>query len=143
MPIQPTTNPASGLCASRRVLIVEDDPRVRSALSELLAASDGLCVGGLAATASAAAAAAERAVLDVALVDVLLPDLQDGLSVIRALVADGHQVVALSASAAVREASLAAGASTFVEKDSHPDALLTALSGSSSVDGCGDSHDHG
>ena len=107
------------------MLIVEDDPRVRSALSELLAASEGFCVGGVAATARDALDAGDW--LDVALVDVLLPDLEDGLSVIRALAADGHPVVALSASAAARAASMAAGATTFVEKDSHPDALLAAL----------------
>ena len=107
------------------MLIVEDDPRVRSALSELLAVSEGFGVGGVAATARDALDAGGR--LDVALVDVLLPDLEDGLSVIRALAADGHPVVALSASAAVRAASLAAGATIFVEKDTHPDALLAAL----------------
>jgi DNA-binding NarL/FixJ family response regulator len=106
------------------VLIVENDPRVRSALSELLTASEGLCVVGIAATADALDAGDW---LDVALVDVRLPDLEDGLLVIRKLAADGHPVVALSASAAARAASIAAGARAFFEKDSHPDALLAAL----------------
>ncbi|MGZ4233029.1 MAG: response regulator [Solirubrobacteraceae bacterium] len=107
------------------MLIVEDDPRVRSALSELLTASGGFCVGGVAATARDALNTRDG--FDVALVDVLLPDLEDGLSVIRALAAEGHPVAALSASTVTRAASMAAGATTFVEKDIHPDALLAAL----------------
>ena len=109
----------------RRVLIAEDDRRVRSALSELLTASEGLCVVGVAATARDALDAGDC--LDVALVDVRLPNLADGLLVIRTLAAEGHPVVALSASAAVRGTSMAAGATAFLEKDSHPDALLAAL----------------
>ena len=107
------------------MLIVENDPRVRSALSELLTASEGLCVVGVAATARDALDAGDC--LDVALVDVRLPNLEDGLLVIRTLAAEGHPVVALSASAAARGASIAAGARAFLEKDSHPDALLAAL----------------
>ena len=112
------------------MLIVENDPRVRSALSELLTASEGLCVVGVAATARDALDAGDW--LDVALVDVRLPDLEDGLLVIRKLAAEGHPVVALSASAAARAASIAAGARAFFEKDSHPDALLAALHQSAS-----------
>lgn len=107
------------------MLIVEHDPRVRSALSELLAASEGLCVVGVAATARDALDAGDW--LDVALVDVRLTDNEDGLLAIRVLAAEGLPVVALSASAAARAASLAAGATSFLEKDSHPDALLAAL----------------
>ena len=125
MPAQPSHDTSSRPCAGRRVLIVEDDPRVRSALSELLTASEGLCVVGVAATARDALDAGDC--LDVALVDVRLPNLADGLLVIRTLAAEGHPVVALSASAAIRAASLAAGATTFLEKDIHPDALLVAL----------------
>ena len=77
MPAQPTTNCLIKTLQGRRVLIVEDDPRVRSALSELLAASEGFCVVGVAATARDALDAGDW--LDVALVDVLLPDLEDGL----------------------------------------------------------------
>lgn len=125
MPAQPSHDASSRPCKGRRVLIVEDDPRVRSALSGLIAASDGLCVIGVAATARDALDAGDW--LDVALVDVRLPDLDSGLLVIRTLAAAGHPVVALSASAAVRAASLTAGARAFFEKDSHPDALLAAL----------------
>lgn len=125
MRAQPSHDTSSRPCKSRRVLIVEDDPRVRSALSELLTASGGLCVVGIATTARDALDAGDC--LDVALVDVRLPDLEDGLLVIRKLAADGHPVVALSASGAARAVSLAAGARAFFEKDSHPDALLAAL----------------
>jgi CheY-like chemotaxis protein len=109
----------------RRVLIVVGDPRVRSALSEFLGASDGLCPEAVAATARTALQSGDW--IDVALVDVLLPELEDGLSVIRALAVDGHPVVALGASAAARAASIAAGATEFPERDSHPDLLLAAL----------------
>jgi DNA-binding NarL/FixJ family response regulator len=107
------------------VLIVEDDPRVRSALRGLLAASDGLCVVGVASSARDALDAGDW--LDVALIDVRLSDIEDGLLVIRTLAAQGHPVVALSASAACREASIAAGATAFLEKDTHPETLLAAL----------------
>jgi DNA-binding NarL/FixJ family response regulator len=130
MPAQPSHDTSSRPCKGRRVLIVENDPRVRSALSELLTASEGLCVVGIAATARDALDAGDW--LDVALVDVRLPDLEDGLLVIRKLAAEGHPVVALSASAAARAASIAAGARAFFEKDSHPDALLAALHQSAS-----------
>ena len=130
MPAQPSHDTSSRPCKGRRVRIVEDDPRVRSALSELLTASEGLCLVGVAATARDALDAGDW--LDVALVDVRLPDLEDGLLVIRKLAAEGHPVVALSASAAAREASIAAGARAFCEKDSHPDALLAALHQSAS-----------
>ncbi len=124
MPAQPSHDTSSRPCERRRVLIVEDDPRVRSALSGLLA-SEGLSVVGIAATARDALEVGDW--LDVALVDVRLPDLEDGLLVIRTLAAEGHPVVALSASAGARAASLAAGARAFFEKDSYPDALLAAL----------------
>ncbi len=130
VPAQPSHDTSSRPCKGRRVLIVEDDPRVRSALSELLTASEGLCVVGIAATAGDALDAGDW--LDVALVDVRLSDLEDGLLVIRKLAAEGHPVVALSASAAARAASIAAGARAFFEKDSHPDALLAALHQSAS-----------
>ena len=130
MPAQPSHDTSSRPCTGRRALIVENDPRVRSALSELLTASEGLCVVGIAATARDTLDAGDW--LDVALVDVRLPDLEDGLLVIRKLAAEGHPVVALSVSAAAREASIAAGARAFFEKDSHPDALLAALHQSAS-----------
>src|SRR5690348_316255 len=83
VPAQSSHDTSSRPCEGRRVLIVEDDPRVRSALCGLLTASEGLCVVGVAATARDALDAGEW--LDVALVDVRLPDLEDGLLVIRTL----------------------------------------------------------
>lgn len=130
MPAQLSHDTSSRPYKGRRVLIVEDDPRVRSALGELLTASEGLCVVGIAATARDALDAGFW--LDVALIGVRLPDLEDGLLVIRKLAAEGHPVVALSASAAARVASIAAGARAFFEKGSHSDALLAALHQSTS-----------
>jgi DNA-binding NarL/FixJ family response regulator len=99
---------------SLRVLVLDDDPRVRAGLCRLLEATPDLVVVPLGTHA------------DVALVDVDLPDRAAVTARVRAL-AGGVPVVALSLDGAARDAALASGARAFVEKDGAPEALLTAL----------------
>jgi DNA-binding NarL/FixJ family response regulator len=97
-----------------RVLVLDDDPRVRAGLRRLLEATPGITIVPLGAGA------------DVALVDVDLPDRAAAAARVRGL-AGGVPVVALSLDGAARQAALDVGAHAFVEKDGAPDALLAAL----------------
>jgi DNA-binding NarL/FixJ family response regulator len=110
-----------------RVLVVDDDARVRPALHDLIDASGGMQVVATAGDGSAALEADEQAGPAVALVDVLLPDRADGIELVRSLAMRGRPVVATSVSAAVRTEALAAGASRIVEKAPDAQRLLTAL----------------
>jgi DNA-binding NarL/FixJ family response regulator len=110
-----------------RVLVVDDDARVRRALHGLIDASGGMQVVATAGDAGDALHADEHAGAAVALVDVLLPARADGLGVVRELAMRGRPVVATSVSAAVRNDALAAGARCFVEKAPDAQPLLTAL----------------
>jgi DNA-binding NarL/FixJ family response regulator len=112
---------------TRRVLVIDDDARVRTALGDLLASTADLVPAASAATAAEARAAAEHdGPFDLAVVDMRLPDPATGLALIRQLT---HRVpvVAVSVSSAHRTAALAAGARAFLDKDGHPDTLLAAL----------------
>jgi DNA-binding NarL/FixJ family response regulator len=112
---------------TRRVLVIDDDARVRAALGDLLASTTDLTPAVTAATAAEALAAAEQdGPFDVAIVDVRLPDPATGLSLIRRLTPE-VPVVAVSVSGAHRTAALAAGATAYLDKDGRPDALLAAL----------------
>jgi DNA-binding NarL/FixJ family response regulator len=111
-----------------RVLIAEDDPRVRTALRRFLSASDGFDVVGDAGNATTALEIARAVCPAVALVDVLLPEARDGLSLLRALTAElGIPAVAISIQGWVRGDALAAGAYRFLDKDSAPELLVAAL----------------
>ena len=110
-----------------RVLVVDDDARVRRALHDLIDASEGIRVVATSGDASDALRADESTAPAVVLVDVLLPDRADGLGVVRELARRGRPVVATSVSAAVRDDALTAGARCFVEKAPDVHRLLTAL----------------
>jgi DNA-binding NarL/FixJ family response regulator len=97
-----------------RVLVLDDDPRVRAGLCRLLEATPDVVVVPLGTDA------------DVALLDVDLPDRSAVAARVRAL-AGGVPVVALSLDGAARDAALASGARVFVEKDGAADVLLSAL----------------
>ena len=112
---------------TRRVLIVDDDARVRRALRALIESASGLSLSGEAALGAQALRLDEQLNPDVVLLDLLLPSAQDGLKVLAALVARRRAVVALSIRGALRPAALDAGAVSFVEKGASPDVLLDAL----------------
>jgi two-component system response regulator DesR len=113
-----------------RVLIAEDDNRVRAALRAFLMSHPRIVVVADARRAAEALAHAREHVPDVALVDVYLPAMADGLGLLQALSEDlGLTVVAMSIDAAAREHALGAGATHFLEKAKVPDELLDVLEG--------------
>lgn len=119
------TRPSGGI--PRRILVVEDDARVRRALCDLILASPGLLVAGHVRAGPAALGADEEVAPDVVLLDVGRPSADEGLEMLTCLVARGRAVVALSSREALRTSALTAGAAAFVEKSAGPDALLGAL----------------
>jgi DNA-binding NarL/FixJ family response regulator len=111
-----------------RVLIVDDDPRVRQAIGSTIALEADMVMVAEAADAATALALAEDTGPSVALVDVLLPDDVSGLTLVGNLQQrPGCEVVAMSVRSGLRAAARAAGAVAFVEKGSDIDALLQAV----------------
>jgi len=111
-----------------RVLVIDDDSRVRAALRQTIALEADLVVIADAADATAALTLAEGADPSVALVDMLLPDAATGLDLVRSLARRrGCAVVAMSVRGGLRPAALAAGAVAFAEKGTDIDALLNMI----------------
>lgn len=111
-----------------RVLLVEDDARVREGLAQTITLGADLVVVAEAADAVTALALAERTDPSVALVDLLLTDSTTGLALVRSLAQrPGCAVVAMSVRSDLRTAAGAAGSVAFFEKSSDIDALLNAL----------------
>jgi DNA-binding NarL/FixJ family response regulator len=108
-----------------RVLIADDDGRVRRALRALLEAEDGLMVVGEAGSPSEVLACAEALRPTVILLDLLLPTAAEGLALLPRLAR--WPVVALSVRGGLRDPALRAGARAFVEKGAMPEALLAVL----------------
>jgi DNA-binding NarL/FixJ family response regulator len=109
-----------------RVLVVDDDPRVRAGLAGVLTATPGLAVASATGSARRALSVAERGFADVALVDVLLPTVVDGIELVRRLAAH-VPVVVISLDGTSRAEALAAGAVAYLEKDGAVEDLLAAL----------------
>jgi DNA-binding NtrC family response regulator len=110
-----------------RLLVADDDARVRMAIGQTIALEAGLVMVAAVAHAAAALVLAERTGPSVALVDVLIPDEATGLALIRSLgQRPGCAVVAMSVRGGLGQAALAAGAVAFVEKDDI-DAVLDAV----------------
>jgi DNA-binding NarL/FixJ family response regulator len=113
---------------SLRVLIAEDDARVRLALRTLLAASPGIDVVGDAGDAATALEMARQRGPTVAVVDVCLPDPSDGLGLLRSLTGELRiPALAISLYGGFRGSALAAGAYRFVDKDGPPELIVAAL----------------
>lgn len=110
-----------------RVLIVDDDQRVRAALRAYLSAVPGIDVVGTADGPASALDIARRHPPTVAVIDLLIPDAQDGLTLLRTFAGLRIPAVALSIEYELSAKALAAGARQFVGKDSSPDLLLAAV----------------
>ena len=111
-----------------RVLIVDDDPRVRAAVGHTIALELDLVLVADAADAAAALALAGSTRPSVALVDVLIPDEAAGLALVGSLSRlRSCAVVAMSMRGGLRDAVLAAGAVAFVEKSGEIDAIVNAV----------------
>ena len=113
-----------------RVLVVDDDPLVRSALRLMLGGQPDLEVIGEAADGRAGVAAARAERPDVVLMDIRMPVL-NGLEATRALHADPDppRVIVLTTFDADEHVlgALAAGADGFVLKDTPPREIVEAI----------------
>jgi DNA-binding NarL/FixJ family response regulator len=113
-----------------RVLIVDDDPLVRSALQLMLGGQPDLEVVGEAVDGRAGVAAARREKPDVVLMDIRMPVL-NGLEATRLLHADPDppRVIVLTTFDADEHVvgALAAGADGFVLKDTAPQEIVDAI----------------
>ena len=113
-----------------RVLIAEDDPEMQEALSELIEATPGLDLVGLAGDADQAAGMAVSTGPDVALLDVRMPG-GGGLRAARLIRqrAPDTRLVAFSAYSdpATVMSMLRAGAVAYLVKGLHDDRLIDAL----------------
>ena len=115
-------------CPPVRVLVADDDARVRAAFGQTIALEDGLLVVAQAASAAAALMLAEHTSPSVALVDLLIPDEATGLALVTSLSRGPDcAVVAMSVRGGLRRAALAAGAVAFVEKGGDIDGILAAI----------------
>ena len=111
-----------------RVLLADDDARVRAAVAQTLALEADLVLVAVAADAADALDLAESTDPAVALVDVRLADDTAGLALVTALGRRlGCAVVAMSVRGDLRRAALAAGAVAFAEKADGIDAILAAI----------------
>jgi DNA-binding NtrC family response regulator len=111
-----------------RLLVIDDDLRVRAAFVQTIALEPDMVMVDDAADARTALALAERTDPSVAVVDVLLPDEETGLALVTSLnLRPGCAVVAMSVHGGLRAAALAAGAVAFVEKESDIDAILNTV----------------
>jgi two-component system response regulator DesR len=124
-----------------RILIADDQERVRFALQVLLAQQPGLQVVGEAANGEVLLAQARTIAADLALVDWELPRLMEagGLPALRRS-SPGLQIVVLSSRSGVRLAALALGGAAFVSKGEPPERLLSEIRRCSALIETGGSH---
>jgi DNA-binding NarL/FixJ family response regulator len=134
-PIEPAAplQPASHRAAPERVrvLIVDDDRRVRQSLSGLMALRDGIEVVGTAGDGESALALCGAAGPDTVLLDLKLPEVSDGLGLLAEVRRrwPAIRIVAMSVQVSLRAAAIAAGAVAFIPKGGQPEAIGDALIG--------------
>ena len=111
-----------------RILLADDDHRVRGALQLLLECNANWSVVGESTDAESLLAHAQAIGADLVLLDWELPGRSDALLPQRLrVVADGIKVVALSSKQESREEALSAGADAFVSKTESAEHLLDTL----------------
>jgi DNA-binding NarL/FixJ family response regulator len=99
-----------------RVLIVDDDARVRRALRSLIEWSPDLTVVGEAGSTRGAKRLDLELLPDVVVLELLLPQAREGMDVLRELRGRGRPVVAISHSGELGPRAMVAGAHAFLEK---------------------------
>jgi DNA-binding NarL/FixJ family response regulator len=99
-----------------RVLIVDDDARVRRGLRSLIECSVDLTVVGEAGSTRSATRLDLELLPDVVVLDLRLPQAMDGMRVLRELRRHGRPVVAISGTRELGPEAMVAGAHAFLEK---------------------------
>ena len=99
-----------------RVLIVDDDARVRRALRSLIECAPDLTVVGEAGSTRSAKRLDLELLPDVVVLDLLLPKAPEGMQVLRELRDRGRPVVAISRMGELGPQAMIAGAHAFLEK---------------------------
>ena len=99
-----------------RVLIVDDDVRVRRALRALIQCSPDLTVVGEARSTRSAKRLDLELLPDVVVLDLLLPQAPEGMQVLRELRGRGRPVVAICGTGGLGPQAVRAGAHAFLEK---------------------------
>ena len=111
-----------------RILIVDDSPAIRDALSSLLNAANGFEVVGIAEDGLEAVERAGGLLPDVVIMDAQMPNM-DGVEATRQIkqTLPGVGVLVLSVFADYLEASIDAGAEGYLMKDCEPEELFSEL----------------
>lgn len=111
-----------------RVLIADDDHRVRVALSTLLTTTADFEVVGAAGSAAGALTLARENRPTVALIDMRLPEPADGLGLLRIISGELRiPAIAISVDGGLETNARAAGAADFFDKDGTTERLFSAL----------------
>jgi DNA-binding NarL/FixJ family response regulator len=114
---EPTTRVDQRSAEARlRVLIVDDDARVRRGLREMIDASGDADVVGQAASRRSALTLDLELRPDAAIVDVLLPHADDGIALLEQLTARSRATIAISVRPDLAPLARAAGAHLFLPK---------------------------
>jgi DNA-binding NarL/FixJ family response regulator len=124
-PATPQDVPAASQSPSpfERILVVDDDHRVRDSLADLIGLADGVEVVGTTSQPAETLAAIERLRPSVVVIDPYLPDLEVGLAFIASLRADGPpdlRIVATCRDGGIGEVVIAAGADAVVDRCADP-----------------------
>jgi DNA-binding NarL/FixJ family response regulator len=114
--VQETVPDDPSKAAKLKVLIVDDDARVRRALRSLIECSPDLTVVGEARSARSARRLDLDLRPDVVVLDLLLPQAPDGMQVLRELRGRDRPVVAISRMGELGPEAMLAGAHAFMEK---------------------------
>jgi DNA-binding NarL/FixJ family response regulator len=114
--VQGTVPANPGKASTLRVLIVDDDARVRRALRGLIECAPDLTVVGEAGSSRSAVRLDLELGPDVVVLDLLLPQAPDGMEVLRQLRTRDRPVVAISRRGELGPEAMATGADAFLEK---------------------------
>ncbi len=112
---------------AKRIVVIDDDVRVRRALRALIESSEALSYAGEASSAVTGLRTAEALCPDAIILDLLLPSAEDGLELLALLVARDLDVIALSIHEVLEGVALAGGAAAFVAKAAGAGVLLDVL----------------
>jgi DNA-binding NarL/FixJ family response regulator len=112
-----------------RLVIVDDDRRVRQSLSGLMALRAEIEVVGTAGDGASALAMVLAASPDTVLLDLRLPEASDGLGLLAELRDrwPAMRLVAMSVQVSLRASAITAGATAFIPKGGQPEAIGDAL----------------